>query len=135
MLVLDTHVWVWLIGGIEAMSRAALSAIEEAAAKGNVIVPAAAVWEVAMWEKRGVIVLAQPCAHWVADAINAPGLRVQAMTSEIAVEAVNLPGSFKGDQADRMIVATARLLGGTVVTADQRIRDYGRAGYVGVLAA
>ncbi len=88
-----------------------------------------------MWEKRGLIILAQPCAHWVADAVSAPGLSVQPLTSEIAVEAVNLPGAFKGDQADRMIVATARLIGGSVVTADQNIMNYGQAGYVGVLAA
>ena len=135
MLVLDTHVWVWLVSGILAMSEQALTSIEQSAAKGTVIVPAAAVWEVAMWEKRGLIMLAQPCAHWVADAVSAPGLSVQPMTSEIAVEAVNLPGTFRGDQADRMIVATARLAGGSVVTADQRIMDYGQAGYVGVLAA
>jgi PIN domain nuclease of toxin-antitoxin system len=135
VLVLDTHVWVWLMAGIEAMSDEARAAIETAAADGDVIVPAAAVWEVAMWEKRGIVVLAQPAAHWVQDAVRAPGLSVQPMTSEIAVEAVNLPGSFKGDQADRMIVATARLAGGTVVTRDQRIMDYGQAGYVGVLAA
>jgi len=135
MLVLDTHVWVWLVSGIEAMSNDALSAIEEAASEGTVVIPAAAVWEVAMWEKRGLIVLAQPCAHWVSDAVRAPGLSVQPLTSEIAVEAVNLPGSFKGDQADRMIVATARLAGGSVVTADKNIMNYGQAGYVGVLAA
>jgi PIN domain nuclease of toxin-antitoxin system len=135
MLVLDTHVWVWLVSGITAMGKDVLVAIEESAANGTVIVPAAAVWEIAMWEKHGLIMLAQPCAHWVADAVSAPGLSVQSLTSEIAVEAVNLPGSFKGDQADRMIVATARLAGASVVTADQRIIDYGQAGYVGVLAA
>ncbi|MBT3917223.1 MAG: type II toxin-antitoxin system VapC family toxin [Rhodospirillaceae bacterium] len=135
MLVLDTHVWVWLVSGIEAMGQQTLTTIEAAAKAGEVTIPAASVWEIAMWEKRGLVVLAKPCAHWVADAVSAPGLSVQPMTSEIAVEAVNLPGSFKGDQADRMIVATARLCGGQVVTADQRIMDYGQAGYVGVLAA
>ncbi len=117
------------------MSNQTVAIIEEAAQAGKVTVPAASVWEVAMWEKRGLVVLAKPCAHWVADALSAPGLSVQPMTSEIAVEAVNLPGSFKGDQADRMIVATARLCGGRVVTADHRIMNYGQAGYVGVLAA
>ena len=135
MLVLDTHVWVWLVSGIEAMNRQTIIAIEEAAKAGEVTIPAASVWEIAMWEKRGLVVLAKPCAQWVADAISAPGLSVQPMTAEIAVEAVNLPGSFKGDQADRMIVATARLSGSQVVTADQRIMNYGQAGYVGVLAA
>jgi PIN domain nuclease of toxin-antitoxin system len=135
VLVLDTHVWVWLVSGIEAVSQKTLIEIEKAATRGEIMIPVASVWEVAMWEKRGLIVLAKPCAHWVADAITAPGLAVQPMTSEIAVEAVNLPGSFKGDQADRMIVATARLAGATIVTRDQRIIDYGQAGYVGVLAA
>jgi PIN domain nuclease of toxin-antitoxin system len=35
-----------------------------------------------------------------------------------------LPGKFHRDPADRILVATARALGITLVTADQRILKY-----------
>lgn len=35
-----------------------------------------------------------------------------------------LPGDFHRDPADQIIVATARLLGCPVVTADEKIRAY-----------
>ncbi|NIM18136.1 MAG: hypothetical protein GTO45_31580 [Candidatus Aminicenantes bacterium] len=45
----------------------------------------------------------------------------------------HLPGDFHGDPADRMIVATARKLDGTLVTFDQKILEYSNNGYVQVL--
>ena len=42
--------------------------------------------------------------------------------------------TLQGDPADRIIVATARQLGATVVTRDRRILDYGASGHVPILA-
>lgn len=42
-----------------------------------------------------------------------------ALTPEIAVESVHLPGELHGDQADRMLAATARVLGATLFTKDE----------------
>jgi PIN domain nuclease of toxin-antitoxin system len=41
-----------------------------------------------------------------------------------AIESVRLPGEFHNDPADRMIVALARETNSSLVTADQKIRDY-----------
>ncbi len=51
---------------------------------------------------------------------------VTPLTEEIAVESSFLPGEFHGYPADRILVATARLMGGTIVTADQKILDYAK---------
>ena len=40
-----------------------------------------------------------------------------------------------GDPADRVIVATARHLRATLVTADAKLLTYGRSGHVAVLEA
>ncbi len=98
MLVLDTHVWIWLVAGDPTLSAGARDAIEAAAADGSVLVPAISVWEV-------------------------------------AVESCRLPGPFHHDPADRMIVATARIAGATLVTGDKRILDYGARGHVAVFGA
>ncbi len=135
MLVLDTHVWIWLVAGDAALARRAREAIENAAVEGAVVVPAISVWEVAMLEAHGRIVLAKPCAQWVNEALAAPGLALGALAPEIAVESCNLPAPFHDDPADRMIVATARVAGATLLTRDKRILDYGARGHVAVMRA
>ena len=47
------------------------------------------------------------------------------MTPEIAIEANQLPGDFHRDPADRILVATGRVLGATLLTQDRRIVDAG----------
>ncbi len=135
MIVLDTHAWIWVVAGDPALSGEARSAIEKAAAAGAVLVPAIAVWELAMLEARGRITLAKPCPEWVDDALAAPGFGLAPLTPDVAVESVRLPGPFHDDPADRMIVATARLAGARLVTRDQRILDYGARGHVAVMRA
>ncbi len=135
MLILDTHVWIWLVDGVPDLGAATRQAIEKEASRGVVRVPAISIWEVAMLENKGRIVLAMPCARWVEAALAAPGLDLAPLTPEVAVESVYLPGEFHGDPADRMIVATARLADATVATRDRRILDYAALGHVKALAA
>jgi len=135
VIVLDTHAWILLINGSEDLSGTCQQAVEQSASAGEVYVPAVAVWELASLEQQGKLTLSIPCAEWVRRAVSAPGLSVSVLTPEIAVEGANLPGSFHRDPIDRIIVATARLLNARVATSDERILDYGRQGYVGVLAA
>jgi PIN domain nuclease of toxin-antitoxin system len=135
LLILDTHVWVWLVAGDVTLAPEARDAIEQAAADGAVLVPAIAVWEVAMLESRGCLVLGKPVLQWVEDALLAPGLDLAPFSPDVAVESVRLPSPFHADSADRMIVATARIAGATLVTRDRQILDYGAHGHVAVLPA
>jgi len=139
-LVLDTHVWIWLVTDAPELDAAVAVTIGDAARTGSVLVPAIAAWEVAMLARRGRIALAEPAALWVTRALAAPGLALAPLTPEIAVESCNLPdaadsGAVLADPADRMIVATARIMDGRIVTRDRRILAYGAAGHVAVLAA
>lgn len=133
VLLLDTHVWLWLVGGAEPLKRPVLSAVEGAARRGRIRVSAISVWEVAMLEARGRIRLAKDCLAWVQEALSAPGTSLVPLTPEIAVESSRLPGEFHGDPADRILVATARLLGGTLLTRDARILTYGKGKHVSVM--
>ena len=76
-----------------------------------------------------------PVRDSVHRALAVPGLSLAPMTPDIAVEACYLPGDFHGDPADRLIVATARVEGATLVTRDAGIVAYGRVGHLSVLAA
>jgi len=51
-----------------------------------------------------------------------------AISPEVAVASTRLPGTIHSDPADRMIAATARHLGSTLITADQLLLDYARPG-------
>lgn len=133
-IVLDTHVWLWAVGGTAgALSEAAIESLEEAARSGGVLVPAICVWEVAMLESRGRLSLARPIDDWVHVALRAPGTSLLELSPEIAVESTRLPGQPHGDPADRLIIASARVAGGRLATRDRAILDYGAEGHVMVL--
>ena len=57
------------------------------------------------------------------------------VTPEIAVGSARLSRQLLGDPADRILVATARRLDATLVTADPGILAYGSRGHVNVLDA
>lgn len=136
LLLLDTHVWIWLMNGDPALRGSpAVPAIEQAARQGQVGVAAISVWELGMLETKGRIVLPMDGRLWVENALAAPGVCLIPLTPDIAMQSTRLPGAFQGDPADRMLVATARCQGCILVTRDQRILDYGGQGLVRVLAA
>ena len=133
-LLLDTHAWLWLVGGLEPLKRSVLSTVERGARQGRIRVSAISVWEVAMLEAKGRIRLSKDCLSWVHDALASPGISLVPLTPEIAVESCRLPGTFHGDPADRILVATARLLGATLITRDTTILSYGRKHHVAAMA-
>jgi PIN domain nuclease of toxin-antitoxin system len=68
--------------------------------------------------------------EWVAAANAAPGVRLIDLSPAISVDSTRLPGEPPRDPADRMIIATARALGGTLVTRDEELLRYGANGHV-----
>ena len=135
-VLLDTHVWLWLISGDEKLTRSpSLPVIKQASSASSLLVSAISAWEVAMLEAKSRVDLEQDCMTWVTQALSAPGLSLVPLTPQIAVASTRLPGGFHGDPADRIIVATARALDATVVTRDRRITEYGERGLVETLRA
>jgi PIN domain nuclease of toxin-antitoxin system len=136
LLLLDTHCWIWAqLGLLQNLSRAALQSIKNAEREGNLRISVISVWELAMLEQRGRIALPMNVRTWVDQALSKPGISVAPLTSEIAIESVNLPGELHGDPADRMLVATARMLGATLLTKDARLIRYSQQRHVKALQA
>ena len=134
LLLLDTHVWIWLLNG-EARLRntAALAAIEKAVPLAALRLSAISLWEIGMLEAKGRLSLPMDCLSWTTEALSAPGLSLLPLSAEIAITSSHLPGQFHGDPADRLIVASARAHNATLVTADKGILAYGKQGHVRVL--
>jgi len=134
MVILDTHIWIWLMNGDERIKKAGfVPVIQRAVKKSTIKIASISLWEVAMLAARGKISLAEGARDWIIKALSAPGITVCPLTPEIAVDSTSLPGKFHGDPADRMIVASTRVLNATLLTLDQQILEYAAYGHVKVL--
>ncbi|MFQ5667417.1 MAG: type II toxin-antitoxin system VapC family toxin [Candidatus Binatia bacterium] len=133
-LLLDTHVLIWLSEGLEELRPSARRVVERGAARDGLAVSAISFWEVAMLEQRRRLSLSTPLPEWRRRVLEAPGITEAVVSGDIAIEAVQLPGELHADPADRILVATARVLGLRLVTRDERLIAYGRAGHVSAAA-
>lgn len=133
-LILDTHIWIWVVEGARArLSELAIQEIEDASRRGEILISAISVWEVAMLEAKGRISLARSLHEWVRAALRAPGARLLELRPEIAIESARLPGGPHADPADRILAASARVLGARLATCDARLIGYAEQGHLGVL--
>ncbi len=135
-VLLDTCAAIWLGEGAR-MAPAAMQAIEAAATGDGVLVSPVTGWEIGLLSRGragrpGLVFLPDP-PGWLADLMALPGLREAPLDMRIATAASLLPGELHNDPADRLIIATARVLGVPVVTRDAALLAYGRAGFVGVV--
>ena len=69
----------------------------------------------------GRIRLAIPLREWLEKAVARPLVRRQGISPAVAAELASLLGFFHRDPADRILVATARVTGATLLTRDRRI--------------
>jgi PIN domain nuclease of toxin-antitoxin system len=130
-LLLDTHVWVWYVENqATQFSRRIEPLVERAVQRGDVVISAISIWEVALLETIRRIELSVDIRAWVSRALAFPGVRLKGLSPSIAIESTRLPGPLHRDPADRILIATARLLGAALVTCDERILAYAKAGHV-----
>jgi PIN domain nuclease of toxin-antitoxin system len=134
-IVLDTCALITFVNG-GPMRRTAIQAIGDAQSRATVFVPSVAGLEIARKVSLGRLRLSDGAraAVWFAHALSEPGFEEWPITIEIAIAAYELPEPFHKDPADRLIVATARLLDAPVVTVDRRILAYGQLGHVRTIA-
>lgn len=124
MIVVDTHVLVWWVSGNARLSTAAIQAIESGLRDDGVVASSISAWEIAMLVAKGRLELSIDISRWLELATEIEGFRFVPIDNSLAVQSVMLPGEFHADPADRMIVALARQLGASLVTADAKIASY-----------
>ncbi len=123
MIVLDTHVWVWWVHADPQLTPEFQRTLD-AHEKAGLGVSAISCWEGAKLVEYKRLVLPCPVREWLEQALAYPGVQLLDLTPDIAVASTELPGEFHRDPADQILVATARLLGCPVITADEKIRKY-----------
>lgn len=135
LVLLDTHAFIWLLNGSERLGRKARKAVQRSLGEAAVLVSAISPWEIAMLVGKGRLVLDRDVGEWLTTALALPGVRLEPLSPEIAVASTRLPGSLHADPADRIIAATARHLGASLVTEDRLLLAYGAEGHIKTIHA
>lgn len=132
--MLDTCAVIWLMEDAY-LSEAAVAAIDEAGDHGEFLyVSPYTALEIGMLASRGRLPLAMSPALWFKRLLGTPLVRLADMTPDILIASSYLPADTLRDPADKVIVATARELGMTIITRDRLILDYAAKGHVSALA-
>jgi PIN domain nuclease of toxin-antitoxin system len=105
VILLDTHVVVWMLGDPKRLSRVAAAEIRKAQMQDGVAISAITLWELASLVARGRIQ-----AYGTVEAsvrLLTESIAIKPITPDIAAIAAQFPDGFPRDPADRLIAATA----------------------------
>jgi PIN domain nuclease of toxin-antitoxin system len=117
-LLLDTHIWIWALVEPARLTGHVRAALESA--ENELWLSPISVWEALVLAERGRVRVSGSPVEWVAQMVRKMPRREAALTHDIAVASRQLSLSHE-DPADRFLAATARVLGLTLVTADERL--------------
>ena len=128
-LLLDTHTLLWMVEDHPRLHAGIAKELNQAARQDRIAMSAITPWEIALLVSKKRIDLHQDPLEWVRGVLSLPGMHLVPLAPEIAVASTCLPFEMHADPADRIIVATARHLGATLVTADQPLLDLSTRGH------
>jgi len=131
--LLDTCAELWIVA--DEISPTVADALTQARGHGflTYVSPVTA-WEIGLLARKGRFKSHHSPQRWFETLMSKPGASLAELTPALLIESSFLPGSLRGDPADRIIAATAREYGYTFIARDRALLDYGREGYLSVLA-
>jgi PIN domain nuclease of toxin-antitoxin system len=134
-LLLDTHTFIWMFENASQLGVRTAEALDRAGWENRIAVSAITPWEIGLLVNKGRLKLGLEVMEWIRVSLAKPGVRLATLEPEIAVNSTRLPFEMHADPADRILVATARHLGATLVTADRALLEVARQGYFAVMDA
>lgn len=125
MLLLDTHVWIWsLEGDVRRIGRRARALLSRAESQDAIRISPVTLFEVMALHTIGRLQLTRSADEWIRQAMASAPVRIAELSPAIAMDAGRIPRDVLADPMDRLLVATAREMEATLLTADVRILDY-----------
>jgi PIN domain nuclease of toxin-antitoxin system len=129
--LLDTHYWLWLqTGNSQQINAEAREDLLKLQLSKRLYLSAVSVWEVARLVADGDIELGMSIDRFVREATIDGGLSLLPLTTQILIESTRLPEDIHRDPSDRLLVATAREHGLTLVTRDKPLLRYAKEGHL-----
>ena len=120
-VLLDTQVWLWMLGAPERLSRKARSLV--VSQENELLLSAASAWEIAIKQAVGKLQLPESPEEYI------PPLMIQTAITPLAVNhrhasrVASLPTHHR-DPFDRILIAQAQIEELPILTADRTFRRY-----------
>lgn len=123
MILLDTHIAIWLAAAPNRLSKHAKEAIRAARIEGGLAIASITLMELAWLAENGRVETTLGVESFVRQC--ASKMTVLPITPEVAARAVSLRDPYPKDPQDRLIGATALVEGIQLVTHDKLIKKSG----------
>jgi PIN domain nuclease of toxin-antitoxin system len=120
-LLLDTHVWLWLVAAPERLSRDARDRLE--LSDTRLFLSAASGWEMSIKQQLGRLELGGPAERVIPELMLRSDVTPLPITHLHGLRAGALPPHHR-DPFDRMLIAQAQLEGLPIMTADAAFAAY-----------
>ena len=131
--LLDTCAALWIVA--DEITEKTADALAQSRRMGqSVYVSPITAWEIGMLARQGRFRSSHTPQRWFERLMAGPGVAQAELTARILMESSFLPGRLPFDPTDRIIAATAREFGLTVMTRDGALLDYAAQGYLGAFA-
>ena len=132
-LLLDTCAVLWLMGDAP-MSDGAVAAIDRSFDEGlPVHVSPITAWEIGLLAMTGRFKTTLSPRRWFERLTGMAGITLCELPAQLLLESSFLPGQPPKDPADRIIAATGREYGLTVMTRERSLLAYARDGHLNAL--
>jgi PIN domain nuclease of toxin-antitoxin system len=133
-VLLDTCAAIWLMNGdpMSADGRASITAA--LTENAGIYVSRITAWEIATLVAKNRLQLTLSPEAWFDSLLRLPGVRLAPMPPEVLIASASLPGAPPKDPVDRILAATSRTFGFSLVTRNGELMLYARAGHIDAVA-